>query len=157
MLTFVVIINPNSGPGVDTEGWLPDESYTKEIPRLTSYFNVVLVGYVRLDYCRRQLAEVENDVMKYGNWAGKCSSSSGSIQSTKFNSEGSHRPKDCGRSELGVQGIFFDEVPNLFDENTAAYLDTVGSIAKATDGILGDRLVSSLLSFFCHLSAQAVY
>ena len=157
MLTFVIIINPNSGPGVHTDGWLPDQSYTKEIPRFTAQSNVILVGYVRLDYCRRQLAEIEEDVMKYGNWAGSGSSSSASLQSTEFNGEGSHGPRDCGRSELGVQGIFFDETPNLFDKDTAAYLDTAGRIVKATDGILGNRLVSSVLSWFYYLSARAVF
>lgn len=48
-------------------------------------------------------------------------------------------------TELGVQGIFFDETPNLFDEYVAGYLDTAGRIVKSTDGILGDRLVSSVL------------
>ncbi len=145
-LTFVVIINPNSGPGVDADGWHPDPNYSQELPKFTSHSNVILVGYVRLDYCRRQLAEIENDVKKYGNWAGSTSSANDLISPTSVNRESSRQPRGHGRSELGVQGIFFDETPNLFEEDIAEYLNTAGCLVKATDGILGDRLVSSVVS-----------
>ncbi|KAL4967042.1 spherulation-specific family 4 protein [Aspergillus stella-maris] len=58
-LPFLIIINPNSGPG-DTE--YPDENYTREILRLNSYANVTTIGYVRIDYCRRPLDEVVGEI-----------------------------------------------------------------------------------------------
>lgn len=107
---------------------------------------MILVGYVRLDYCRRKLADVETDIKKYGNWARSGSSFNASMLPTNFDGESGHQSKDYGKSGLGVQGIFFDETPNLFDEDTAAYLDAAGRIVKATEGILYDRLVSLAIS-----------
>ncbi|KAL4794246.1 Spherulation-specific family 4 [Aspergillus venezuelensis] len=58
-LPFLIIINPNSGPG-DTES--PDENYTREILRLNRYPNVTNIGYVRIDYCRRPLPDVVGEI-----------------------------------------------------------------------------------------------
>jgi hypothetical protein len=109
-LTFVVILNPHNGPGSSE---FPDVKYAIEIPKLNAWPNVITVGYVRIDYCKRDLAEVFRDVTKYSGWAD------------------------------GVQGIFLDETPNLYTASVASYLDGVDRFVKNTVGILGSRLVSN--------------
>merc|ERR1711977_673771 len=64
-LDFTIIINPNSGPG---KTGLPDEDYSREIARLSKYPNVYMVGYVRVNWCKRDLEKVCNDVDKYAAW-----------------------------------------------------------------------------------------
>jgi hypothetical protein len=112
-LTFVVILNPHNGPGSSE---FPDAKYAMEIPKLNTWPNVITVGYVRIDYCKRDLAGVFRDVTKY----------SGSAD--------------------GVQGIFLDETPNLYTVSVASYLDGVDRFVKDTVGILGSRLVSNFNS-----------
>merc|ERR1711977_487590 len=57
-LDFTIIINPNSGPG---KTGLPDEDYSREIARLSKYPNVYMVGYVRVNWCKRDLEKVFMD------------------------------------------------------------------------------------------------
>ena len=115
-LSFVVILNPHDGPGAAD---LPDTNYAREIPRLNACANVCTVGYVRINYCKRAMAEVCRDIRTYAGWA-----------------------EDYARSGLAVQGIFFDETPNLYSASVATYLDTIGQIVKEMFGILRERLVS---------------
>ena len=112
----MVILNPHNGPG---ESMLPDENYSREILKLNAMANVCTVGYVRVNYCQRDLAEVCRDVTKYGGW--------------------SNQPDISG---LAVHGIFVDETPNLYDAEKAKYLDTLSKCVKDTAGILGKRVVS---------------
>lgn len=101
----------------------PDESYSREIPKLNNKPNVTTVGYVRIEYCKRNLTEVFRDVAKYSGWA-----------------------QHPTLSSLGLHGIFLDETPNLYSPTKAAYLDTVSQYIKSSAGILGDQLVSSQIS-----------
>ena len=96
------------------------EDYSREIPKLNSYSNVKVLGYVRTDYCRRPVEDVEEDIETYGSWEPK------------------FRPS----------GIFFDETPNLDSEDgsIARYLARVAMHTKACKGILGDRLVHAPFS-----------
>lgn len=126
-VTFVVIINPHNGPGASSQ---PDVAYSREIGQLNSLPNVRLVGYVRINYCERDLAEVHEDVNKYAGWSALTSSHS-------------------AETSLAVHGIFFDETPNLYTEERANYLDDVTSLVKNSSGILGDRVVSRSSAFSC--------
>ncbi|KAG9234923.1 Spherulation-specific family 4 [Amylocarpus encephaloides] len=114
-LNFTIILNPHNGPGA---GSMPDDHYSREIPKLNCQPNVCTVGYVRVDYCRRDMREVCQQIATYAGWS-----------------------KDFPRSGLGVHGIFFDETPNLYSDNVASYLDSVSQMVKDQPGILGDRLV----------------
>jgi hypothetical protein len=114
----VVILNPHNGPGAAD---FPDANYLREIPRLNACANVCTVGYVRINYCKRSMEEVVRDIDTYAGWA-----------------------KDYTKSGLGVHGIFFDEVHNLYSESVATYLNTFDQIVKEMDGIQRDRLVSRL-------------
>ena len=121
-LHFVVILNPHNGPGIADPF---DANYTQEIPRLNSCSNVTTIGYVRTDYCKRPIAEVCRDILIYGGWA-----------------------KDFLRSGLGVQGIFYDETPNLYELGKADYLETIDKTVKQTFGIQGQRLVRIFIITF---------
>ncbi|KAL4925214.1 spherulation-specific family 4 protein [Aspergillus undulatus] len=114
-LNFLVIVNPNSGPG-DTP--LPDENYTREVSRLNSYANVQTVGYIRIDYCRRPLDESLAEIARYAGW------------SEQVEARG-----------LGVRGIFVDETPNHHSVERADYLSALTRAIKKSKGILGEKFV----------------
>lgn len=143
-LQFIVIVNPNSGPGVDPDGWLPDKHYSREIPRLTERANVTIVGYVRVDYCRRAIDEVFQDIRKYANWSGRPPSDS-------IESQRSDTASASGSPQFAIHGIFFDEVPNVWDVEHAGYLEDIGVLVKEVDGVFGDRLVSHLRTEYSRL------
>ncbi len=231
-----MIINPNSGPGVDTPR--PDDHYCREISKLNTFPNVTLVGYVRIDYCKRDVGKVLKEIDVYGNWAGlrddgsedcdyvppvksngyenenvngarnleatqdgklkpsmktkpwhlktlqvirdkspfrrsrsKSPSTLPSPNATPSesaargrayfgsadvgkgapNSPASSTPQiqihDHGsRRPLSMQGIFFDETPNIHDADKAEFLDSITRAVKTTPGIGGQKLVSRFLS-----------
>ncbi|KAK3314059.1 cell surface protein [Apodospora peruviana] len=115
-IDFLVIVNPNSGPG---DGPLPGADYEREVPKLNAFRNVRTVGYIRIDYCRRPLQEVCAEVQRYANWKGLY--------------EG-----------LYVEGIFVDESPNHFSDQRQAYLKGLTEFIKngaASDGLCGERWV----------------
>lgn len=118
---FIIIINPNSGPGVDPDGWQPDKRYSRGILKLKAFVNVTLVGYVRLDYCRRSLSDVRTDIEKYAGWSQK-----------SFE----------GQQDLSMNGIFFDEVPNIFTEAIAEQLASLTKIVRKAKGFSNDSWVS---------------
>lgn len=109
-------MNPNSGPGASPS---PDANYAREVPKLNAQANVYTVGYVRIDYCKKPLSEVYEEVETYASWA-----------------------KDYERTGLGVRGILVDETPNHYSVDAASYLNALHQHIKGTLGILGDRLVS---------------
>lgn len=115
-IDFIVIINPNSGPGAPP---LPDASYEREIALLNGQSNVKTLGYVRTDYCKRPIDEVYSDIAVYAGWS-------------------SHEG-------VGVKGIFFDETPNNFSKQSHTYLTKVTAEVRNTSGIEEPRLVRSSL------------
>ncbi|KAH7116121.1 Spherulation-specific family 4 [Dendryphion nanum] len=115
-LKWVVIVNPINGPGGPP--WWPNEDYVREIPRLNAEPNVTTIGYIRIDYCRRPIEEVYEDIKTYAD-----------------------RATDPQFPGLGLEGIFVDETPNHHTEEFKNYLDAVDRYIKGIDGILGDRIV----------------
>ncbi|OGM42252.1 cell surface spherulin 4-like protein [Aspergillus bombycis] len=111
---FLVIVNPNSGPGASP---LPDANYVREVARLNRYANVVTVGYIAIDYCKKPLPEALEEVQTYATWA-----------------------EDYVRTGLGVGGIFLDETPNLSSSEAVEYLAILQDRIKSTPGLLGNRL-----------------
>lgn len=109
-----MVINPNSGPG---EPPAPDARYSQELPKLNKQKNVTTVGYVRLQYCKRSLEQVYEDVAIYAGWS-------------KNQASG-----------IYVQGVFLDEAPNVWSEHVGKYLNDLSLKIKETQGILGKKLV----------------
>ncbi|KAE8387015.1 Spherulation-specific family 4 [Aspergillus alliaceus] len=114
-LHFVVILNPNSGPGSSPA---PDANYAREVARLNSYANVDTVGYIAIRYCKKPLQEVLEEIQTYATWA-----------------------HDYVRTGLGVGGIFLDETPNHYSSEAAEYLAILQASIKSTPGFLAHRLV----------------
>ncbi|KAL2859257.1 Spherulation-specific family 4 [Aspergillus pseudodeflectus] len=116
-LTFLVIVNPNSGPGEPDQA-SPDHNYAREVPRLNAYANVYTVGYIRIDYCRKPLNEACDEIARYAGWAA-----------------------DYEATKLGVRGIFVDETPNHESEERVEYLERLTRFIKECERILGDKFV----------------
>lgn len=112
---FLIVINPNSGPG---EPPAPDARYSHELPLFNTKANVTTVGYVRMQYCKRSLDKVYQDVDIYGGWS-----------------------KDHESSGIYVEGIFLDESPNEYSDEVGKFLNSVSEKIKSTSGILGKKLV----------------
>ena len=121
-LEFLVIVNPNSGPGALP---CPDANYAREVARLNACPNVYPVGYIRIDYCRKPLAVACEEIDPYASWAA-----------------------EYATTGLGVGGIMVDETPNHFNAAQAEYLRALHSHIKACSGLLRDRLVSICPSYY---------
>jgi hypothetical protein len=117
-VNFLVIVNPNSGPGGVP---LPSHDYVREVPKLNAPANVVTVGYIRIDYCRRPLIEVYEEIDTYAEWGSA-----------------------SGNPLLYVEGILLDETPNHFSPERAEYLEALRQHIKSTEGLHGQRLVHPL-------------
>jgi hypothetical protein len=115
-INFLVIVNPNSGPGGIP---LPSHDYVREVPKLNAPPNVVTVGYIRIDYCCKPLTEVYEEIDTYAGWA-----------------------KASGNPGLYLEGILLDETPNHYTAERAEYLEAVRQHVKGAGGLQGDRLVS---------------
>jgi hypothetical protein len=113
-LQFLVIVNPNSGPGAAP--WWPNEDYIREIPRLNALRNVTTLGYVRVTYCKRDLEETLEDIETYA---------------------GRGRKDDGAR----VDGIFVDETVNIYSKEAKLYLDAIDRKVEESIGVAGNRLV----------------
>jgi hypothetical protein len=101
---FTIIINPSSGPGTTA---FPDEEYITGIAKLNTFLNVKLLGYVRLDYGKRDITEVKSDIDVYAGWE-------------------SYRDKmGVEDVKIGVKGIFFDESPSIYEKESFTYLEAV--------------------------------
>ncbi|KAB8077568.1 Spherulation-specific family 4 [Aspergillus leporis] len=112
---FTVVINPGSGPGPDA---LPDANYTREIPKLASYDNVRLLGYVPTTWAKRNMSAVRRDIQTYAEW-----------------------PTNSSNSKLAVRGIFFDETPQQYDADALSYLQDLTSFVKSLSGLGPDNFV----------------
>lgn len=101
---------------------MPDANYVREVARLNRYANVVTVGYIAINYCKKPLQEALEEVQTYATWA-----------------------DDYVKTGLGVGGIFLDETPNLSSPEAVEYLAILQDRIKSTPGLLGNRLVRYLV------------
>lgn len=113
-LHFLIILNPNSGPG--TAPWWPNTDYLREIPRLNALPNVTTLGYVRATYCKRAHGDICSDICAYA---------------------------ERGRQDakLKVEGVFVDETVNLYSKEMKRYLDGIDERVKREDAFGGEGLV----------------
>jgi hypothetical protein len=63
-IDFILIINPDSGPGPAT----PEQAFVTGVTKLKSYDNVKVIGYINTMKATRDQADVENDVTLYAGW-----------------------------------------------------------------------------------------
>jgi hypothetical protein len=118
----VIIVNPSSGPGSST----PNTQYATAVRRLDTYSNVQKVGYVPTHYANRNITAVLDDVAMYANWT-------------------------ATSTALGMDGIFFDEIPYDWNSTKAEYVSQINEAVKNSSGIQSPHLVSfvSMFLFFC--------
>ncbi|KAE8377553.1 Spherulation-specific family 4-domain-containing protein [Aspergillus bertholletiae] len=105
---FVIIINPNNGPGERT---LPDENWRKAVPQLAAHSNVAILGYVATGYGGRDMSAVQRDIETYANW-----------------------PTVSSDASFAVHGIFLDEAPAESDDKKVAFYKQAASLVKGNKG-----------------------
>ncbi|KAF2027694.1 hypothetical protein EK21DRAFT_102390 [Setomelanomma holmii] len=113
-LNFLVIVNPDSGPGA-APWWQTNQDYPDAISDLKSYSKVQTVGYVRATYCNRPIDDVLQDIDTYAS-------------------------REVNGEQDVFQGIFLDETVNVFSPDVKAYLDRVDDKIKGTNGISDNRI-----------------
>lgn len=105
-LTFLAIINPDSGPGKTP---CPGSDYVTAIQTLSTHKNIVTLGYVPTNFTTRPQLDVQADINKYQAWS---------------------KPTSTGGCGIQVNGTFFDEAPNAASGVT--YMKNVATYAKQT-------------------------
>lgn len=118
-MNFTVVINPGNGPGPNA---LPDANYTREIPKLTAYDNVRLLGYVHTTYATRNVSLIRKDIQTYADW-----------------------PTNSSNPNLAVRGIFFDETPQQYEPQTLSYLQGLTDFVKDLKGLGPNQFVSVII------------
>jgi hypothetical protein len=111
-LQFLVILNPNSGPGSAT----PDENYVRELTKMKTFSNIRVIGYVRTGWATRSITDVLNEISIYASWNSKIGDS--------------------------ISGIFFDETPNAYSSSVASFMAQVDAAVKSSTGFNGVNYVS---------------
>ncbi|KAE9364773.1 hypothetical protein N431DRAFT_421961 [Stipitochalara longipes BDJ] len=114
-LTFILIINPSSGPGSSA---IPDQHYTREIPKLNAFPNVKTVGYVSTNWGKREISEVLKDISTYSGWE-----------------------RNSKVKGLRVEGIFLDETPATFSLEGMKFLEKVKATMAFQPGLGADPLI----------------
>ena len=112
-LNFLVVINPNSGPGPLP---YPSNDYSPQVQRLNAYPNVQTVGYVRTGYATRNISTVLEEIATYAGWS-------------------------SNTTDFAMHGIFFDEAPHQYSADAVDFMTKVNKAVKEESGILGDKTV----------------
>ena len=86
---------------------------------LASYSNVRLLGYVHTTYATRNISLVRRDIETYAAW-----------------------PNASSNPDLTVRGIFFDETPQEYSDQSHAYLQNLTDLVKGLDGFGSQPFVS---------------
>lgn len=90
-VTFQVILNVDNGPGNSTPGYTPgyNDDWISAVSKLHTFPNIETLGYVYLGYTARSRTEITTDITNWAGW------------------------NTYTDADIWVDGIFFDEVPNL--------------------------------------------
>lgn len=113
-LNFNVILNPCSGPCM---GSLPEPAYINEIPKLKHYPNIRSLGYVATNYTDKSLDSVLAEIRQWANW-----------------------PTLMNNTQMAIDGIFFDEIPGLYQWQKHDYLETTTDTVHSSEQ-LGEKLI----------------
>lgn len=116
-LNITVILNPCSGPCVNGR---PEQVYLDEMPKLKNYPNIRSLGYVATNYTNRPIEDVMLEIRTYADW-----------------------PRILNDTRVGVDGIFFDETPGVYDWRWYDYLSILKDEVKMSQG-LGEKVVGEL-------------
>lgn len=117
-LNFVVVVNPDNGPGSSPA---PDCNYQSVLEELSTLKNVTILGYIYCSYGDRPLLEIEADIQVYKGWSSRCLSP---VVAQKRNMT---PPEPFSDATMRVDGIFIDETPPGRDN-----YDYLASISRFT-------------------------
>ncbi|KFA60551.1 hypothetical protein S40285_09300 [Stachybotrys chlorohalonatus IBT 40285] len=98
---WLVVVNPDSGPGASPEPANADINYISGVSQLNAFANVETIGYVRTEWSTSSLDELRANVTVYSNWASYLD------------------------ADLSIKGIFFDETSEDYE-----YLSEATAIAR---------------------------
>jgi Spherulation-specific family 4 len=115
-IQFLAIINPNNGPGNNT---LLDPNFQQQLPILNSKKNVMTLGYVPTNFSARDINDVLNDISTYASWSGDAT------------------------SDFTLHGIFFDETPSLYSDESSVFMNQSDNFVKNQTGFGGVNFVLS--------------
>jgi hypothetical protein len=111
---FQAIVNPSNGPGAPPT---PNSDYIPAIASLNTYSNVQTLCYVDTAYTTRAISDVETDISTCAGWA------------------------NYADADIHVDGIFFDDAQNVYNETTSAYMDEVATYARNALGAARDTII----------------
>jgi len=120
---FVVIVNPDNGPGSFPA---PDCNYLRDLLELSSLNNVTILGYIYCSYGDRALAEMETDIQVYRGWIGQ------SVCLPDPRQPEADSSKSTPGGSVRIDGIFVDEVP--FETEYIDYLTSISQVVKESLG-----------------------
>ena len=103
-LQFQIVISPHLA------NIYPDANYVLGLSSLNLFPNVQTLGYIYTSWATRNISEVEEEVDAYAAW-----------------------PNFLG-GDIAVDGIFFDETPTAYTNDTSSYLNSITSYARTALG-----------------------
>lgn len=86
----------------------PDDNYHLALTQLNNFTNAKTLGYVPTNWTNRNISAVKADISAYAAWAGDPS--------------------------IALQGIFFDEAPSAYNNETWAYMSNISTFARDSMG-----------------------
>ena len=104
-LPWLVVINPDSGPGGTLQPGNNDQNYLDGTAKMNAHSNVKTIGYVRTHQATADQTVLQQNITAWKNWS------------------------TYTAADVHVNGIFFDEVVDNFD-----YMSQATSFAKSTFG-----------------------
>lgn len=106
-IDFQIVINPSSGPGGSTPGY--NNHWISAVSKLHAYDNVDTLGYVRVGYGAKALADITTDITNWDGW------------------------NHYTAADITIDGIFFDETPNWQGTKGANDVSFMQQLAELAD------------------------
>lgn len=114
---FLVIVNPDSGPGNNSTA---DPNFASGLANLNAKSNVRTIGYVHTAWATRDSSVILHEISTYASWSNDTS------------------------GNYGIHGIFFDETPNNYTAEGESYMNLVDNYVKSHSGFGGLNYVRVL-------------
>ena len=97
----------------DGNGTFLNADYQEALPNLTGRSNVITVGYVSTNLGSRNITDVVDDINSYGSL----------------------------EENLAIDGIFFDQTPTIFTNDSLNYMTELDEFVKQHPGFSGLNIV----------------
>ncbi|KAI1758172.1 Spherulation-specific family 4-domain-containing protein [Xylaria castorea] len=124
-VSWLAVVNPGNGPGQTGQPGNGDANYISGVSQLNAQPNVRTIGYVRTNYATSPQEELQANITNWASWASYSGSGSGS---------------GSGSSDIGVDGIFFDE-------SSAADFDYLNTAVTHARAAFGSKQIVTICNF----------